>query len=116
MGLYRALNDLVPGLAVIPAGTVFTDGASPGVQLAPTGWIPGTPAVEPLDADAVAKFFAAGPYPPSLIRGQFTNAPVQPPTTFWQRVSGNTYQLTGLGIGLGQKQMFVGCANGGIMP
>jgi hypothetical protein len=116
MALYRSLQDLAVGGAVIQAGTIFTDGNSQGgPQIVPSNWVPATPAVEPLDADAAAKFFAAGPYPPGLVRGQFSNTPVPPPACYWKAAGpNNQWQLTGIGASLGIKQMFIG--QGGRLP
>jgi hypothetical protein len=68
----------------------------------PLNWPP-TPASEPLDAPAVAAFYAAGPWPESQI-----DLFQAPPATYWSRVSGTNpfvfYGLTGpLGVGFAAK-------------
>jgi hypothetical protein len=109
---YLALSSLYLGGAVIEAGTRFSDQPSDIYpQLAPTGWLPATGAVEPISVDAVQLFWEAGPYPPGKLLGRR-------PTTYWACVSpvnaGNLWQLTGLGSGLPPKQMYIG--QGGMQP
>jgi hypothetical protein len=101
MALYRALQDISPGgnWPHIEAGTVFSD--VPPNNSVPPGYVP-PGAVDPLDADAQAKFFGAG----VQLLGKIA-AGVAPPAVYWKRLSGNTYQLTGDGASLGTAQLWV---------
>jgi hypothetical protein len=69
----------------------------------PLTWPP-TPASEPLDASAVAAFYAAGPWPESQI-----DLFVAPPATYWladptTKNPTRYYSLTGpLGVGFAAK-------------
>src|SRR4029077_1596369 len=95
----------VPGASgtPIPAGSIVSD--EPGGQL-PSGYIP-TPYMDPLDADAVSKFAAAGIQLPGsccrLMRTPATRWVVDPNAT-----AGNPYRqyvMTGLGAGLPMRQL-----------
>ena len=57
MAQYRLLTDHYVGGSYLQAGSVVSD--EPNVEL-PSNWIP-TPACDPIDEDAINKFFAAGP-------------------------------------------------------
>ena len=61
MAIWKALSDLyIDAFGLLPTGTVFSD--LPGDQVpqgCPTAYVP-TPYMEPLNADAVAQFWAAG--------------------------------------------------------
>ena len=105
----------------LQAGSVVTD-TGHGAQL-PNGFVP-TSYCDPLDADAVTKFYNAGPQIPRLIRAQWTGVPVGPPVTYWKpdpnASPGNPsrqYVLTGLGAALPFLQLCVNAACfGGVVP
>src|SRR5215831_17801981 len=91
MATYRALTDLYLASGVyVQAGTTFSD-SGPGA-LIPTNWQPPTNAVDPIDPDAVQKYWQAGPagcLDAEWRRALFTNCsrwsdvPVAPPATQW---------------------------------
>ena len=61
-------------------------------------------ACEPLDAEATAAYFAAGPQPCGLIRQEKAGILLTRfPSTYWVQ-SGDQWRLTGLGAGLGTKK------------
>jgi hypothetical protein len=62
----------------------------------PADWKP-TGEVEPLDAEAVDAFYAAGPQPCGLIRSSWFHVPL--PRTHWKRTKGGEFVLVGLGAG-----------------
>ena len=90
MARYRWISDGHVNNTYYHAGDIFT---------AADDWIPPA-AVDPLDAAAVSAFYAAGPQIRPLVRQQWTTRAVNPPVTYWQRASGNFWELTGLGAGL----------------
>jgi hypothetical protein len=100
MASYRWLQD-----GVGPSGHYFNAGdivsTSDVGGLLPANWVP-PGAVEPLDASAVAAFYAAGPQiMPLLVRQQWSGIPVSPPATYWRQIpGGRMWGLTGLGAGL----------------
>lgn len=53
----------------------------------PINWVP-SPNVDPVDANAVAAYTAAGYRPRGLIRMQYSNLPVNPPVYNWRLVNG----------------------------
>jgi hypothetical protein len=75
-------------------------------QNVPSNFIPPA-ACDPLDADGLNKFFAAGVQLLGLCRIQWSNQNVPAPKIWWQLVSqiNQTYQLTGAGAVLGQKTL-----------
>jgi hypothetical protein len=89
MARFRILNDMYVEGIHRSAGEI--------VDL-PQDWIPNA-AVEPLDSDALASFYRAGPQTPDLIRPHWTHDNVQLPATFWVQVPGEPvrWKLTGLG-------------------
>ena len=92
MARYRFLQDAYIGERHYLAGT-FAE--------MPTDWVPAG-YVEPMDVEAVAAFFAAGPQPTPLVRQQWDNILITTyPATYWRSLSGGNCQLTGLGSGLG---------------
>jgi hypothetical protein len=105
MSAYRFLQDHSISGAYYQAGTVASTadvGGTLPVNFQPTG------ACEPLDAPAVAAFYAMGPQLRALIRQQWVGLPVAKPVTYWipnptPTQPGNSareYVLTGLGAGL----------------
>jgi hypothetical protein len=101
MSSYRFLSAHFINNRYYSAGEIASTADVVGGSL-PVGWPP-TPASEPLDANATAAFFSAGPWPESRI-----DLFVPPPVTFWRRVSGSNpnvfYGLTGpLGVGFPAK-------------
>jgi hypothetical protein len=104
MSQYFFLTDHWIGGQYYSAGTTaFTRDVIGGTL--PTGWVP-SGGVDPLDAPALAAFYAQGPQFPFVpSRTQFTGVNVVPPITFWKPVVGSAnpnrmYQLQGLGLGL----------------
>jgi hypothetical protein len=122
MSSYRFLQDHSVGGAYYQAGTIASTadvGGTLPVNFQPTG------ACEPLDAPAVAAFYAMGPQLRALIRQQWVGLPVAKPFTYWipnpnPTQPGNTgreYVLTGLGAGLPFAQLAVNAAGfGGVYP
>ena len=111
MAKYRLCADHVfPGSLHLPAGTIVSDQPGvPGTKHIPAGWIP-TAYSDPLDADAVSQFHAAGVQLPG---GSTRMASV--PATRWvanpTAKPGNRtreYVLVGQGKGLPMRQMFRG--------
>jgi hypothetical protein len=107
MSQYRFLTDHSIGGFYYQAGTTAFTADVIGGSL-PAGWVP-SGGVDPLDAGALAAFYAAGPQGPLVpSRTQFTGINVVPPTTRWTPVIGTAspnrlYQLTGLGAALAPK-------------
>jgi hypothetical protein len=106
MSTYRFLEDAyVNGyyyLAGSSAATADVAATSTIPNTLPIGWKP-NPNVDPLDANAVAAFYAMGPQLLGLVRGSFQL--VAPPVTYWKGtpIAGSdamSYQLQGLGINL----------------
>jgi hypothetical protein len=61
-------------------------------------------ACEPLDVEAVAAYFAAGPQPIGLIRQEKSDILLHRyPATYWVQ-SGDEWRLCGLGSSLGTKK------------
>jgi hypothetical protein len=86
MARYRALTDLyMPSGVYVQAGTEFD---------APLEWPPPTHAVQPLDPDAIERYWQEGPRlsDVEIWRQCFTNCarwsdvPVRPATTWWVKV------------------------------
>ena len=113
MATYRALVDLyLPSGAYVQAGSTITDaGLSPDVSAA---WPPPI-AVDPLDGDAISKFWAVGPRgqadaePSRLLGpwwtgGRWTGVPISPPLVYWKPHSEGRWVLTGAGAALGPKR------------
>jgi hypothetical protein len=102
MSQYRFMSAHFIGNRLYAAGEVAFTRDVVGGSL-PLNWPP-TPASEPLDAPAVAAFYAAGPWPESQI-----DLFVAPPATYFAAVPGiaspnRTYALTGpLGVGFPAK-------------
>ena len=115
MAIWRALSDLYTAYGLLPAGTVFSDlPGDPVPQGCPTGTVP-SPYWEPLNADAVAQFYAAGP----MIPGGSVPLRLGRAVTRWVLVDPNTreYALIGLGAGLPFRQLGVnGAAMGAVYP
>ena len=102
MSLYRFLEDASVGQNYYQAGTQASTQDVGGTL--PTGWIPNGN-IDPLDAGALAAFYAKGPQPLGLVRPQFSTISVVPPTTYWKAtvIAGSAvlqWSLTGLGVGL----------------
>lgn len=104
MSTYLLLEDHWIGNNYLPAGSTQTTADIGG--LLPTGWVP-TPNVDPLDAAAVAAFYAAGPVLPgptqlrpttrwTRVPADFSSADFSG-TDFYAGSAGNTWVLTGLG-------------------
>jgi hypothetical protein len=109
MSSYRLLGPHSVGGAYLPTGS--TQSTSDVGGLLPVGWVP-SGNVDPLDAGAVAAFYAAGPARASPARF----APR--PKTFWQRSPGansgcEIWQLTGLGSALAPVNTQNGCGGNG---
>jgi len=93
MATYRALTDLYLSSGMyVQAGTTVSDNPGPGVALIPSNWVPPANAVDPLDPDAVSKYWQAGPagcLDAEWRRALFTNGsrwsdvPVAAPATQW---------------------------------
>ena len=121
MSLYRFLADHSVGPFYFQAGTTASTADDGG--LLPVGWVP-TGGCEPLDASAVAAFFAAGPQFGWPIRQQWSGIGVPRPVTYWvprpDAAAGNPYReyvLVGLGAGLGFAQYGMnGAAMGAVYP
>jgi hypothetical protein len=80
MSAYRFLQDHSISGAYYQAGTVASTadvGGTLPVNFQPTG------ACEPLDAPAVAAFYAMGPQLRALIRQQWVGLAVAKPVTYW---------------------------------
>jgi hypothetical protein len=99
---YRLLSDHYLYGYYYKPNTIITE----GVEI-PFGWVP-TLAVDPLNAQAIAAFYAAGPRSvdygdlstyTNMYKREFADVPVAPPHIFWQQVSGTkTYQLKGTAL------------------
>ena len=99
---YRTIRPHFLSNTFVPTGTVITEGGG----LIPVGWSP-TLAVDPLNAQAVANFYAAGPRNAcnedlSLFAvDNYWNQGASPfiqPTTYWvKNFPSNLWSLTGLG-------------------
>jgi hypothetical protein len=79
-------------------------------------WVPG-PFVEPLDLAGAKPMFDAGPQVLGLVRQQFSDLILtRYPTTFWKPVDAakETWELTGLGSGLGVKRWTSDAAPGAL--
>jgi hypothetical protein len=104
MATYRMLSDHSIGGQYYPAGTTASTADVIGGTL-PLNWTP-SGSVDPLDAPALAAFFAVGPQVPlNPVRTQFTGINVVPATTAWLPVPGTGnptrfYRLGGLGAAL----------------
>jgi hypothetical protein len=103
MSKYYFLSDHSIGGQYYPAGTIASTADVIGGTL-PLNWTP-SGSVDPLDASALAAFYAQGPQQPqNPIRTQFTGINVVSAITFWKFVSGANpfrfYQLQGLGLAL----------------
>jgi hypothetical protein len=111
MASYRLLVDHFVGGHYLEAGTIAVE----GIDL-PLGWIPSL-SVDPLDADAVQKFWNQVPGPilsdsefawPGGSRRSIGFKPA--PVTYWKKIDRDTFQLTGIGVSLGprvQRPLFV---------
>ena len=116
MSTYRFLADHYTEAGFVQAGSVASTADVGGIL--PTGWQP-TGAVDPLDAPAVAAFYAMGPQVGWPIRQQWAGIGVSPAVTRW--ISSNPdsreFVLTGLGAGLAPRQYGVnGAAMGAMYP
>jgi hypothetical protein len=102
MSSYRFMSAHFIGNRYYAAGETASTRDVIGGSL-PLNWPP-TPASEPLDAPAVAAFWAAGPWPESQI-----DLFQAPPATYFAGVAGTSsptkmYSLTGpLGVGFAAK-------------
>jgi hypothetical protein len=109
MAQYHLLDDIYVNNQLIEKGQIVSD-TGPGALL-PANYVP-TAAFDPIDADAIAKFWAAGPIieyaAPTLIRSRWTNVGVAAPLVRWVPFANpNTqglYILTGAGRAFGPKQ------------
>jgi len=113
MATYRALTDLYLASGVyVQAGTTFSD-SGPGA-LIPTNWQPPTNAVDPIDPDAVQRYWQVGPRGMSdaePYRAVFTNSArwldvaVPAPATYWIRANPQNaaagFVLNGMGSNYG---------------
>jgi hypothetical protein len=101
MSSYRFFQDHSIGGNYYPAGTTASTSDVGGTL--PVGFVP-TPACDPLDASALAAFYAVGPQ--LLLTFQFgtLSFQVRPPATYWKATpigsGAASYQLTGLGASL----------------
>jgi hypothetical protein len=101
-GSYRLLADHYLYGQYYKPNHIITEGRE-----VPLGWVP-TLAVDPLDALAIAAFYAAGPRGvdygdlstyTNMYKREFADIPVPPPHVFWQQVSGTkTFQLVGTAL------------------
>lgn len=82
---YYMLEDHYINENYLPAGTIQRTLDAGGVL--PVGWVP-NPNVDPVDANAVNAYRAAGYQPRGLSRTQFTPLPVTPPNYVWQFQNG----------------------------
>lgn len=82
---YYLLEDHWIGDVLLPAGTIQQTADIGG--LLPAGWTPG-PNVDPVDANAVAAYTAAGPRDRGLSRQQYYNIPVYPANYVWRMIQG----------------------------
>jgi hypothetical protein len=104
MSRYRFLSDHWIGGQYFPAGTIAST-ADVIAGTLPVGWTP-SGSVDPIDAPALAAFYAVGPqFPGNPIRTQFTGIDVVPAITSWSPVPGTSnptrqYRLGGLGAAL----------------
>ena len=94
MASYRFLQDAYVNGFYITAGDVAST-ADVGGTL-PINFLPPA-ACDPLDASAVAAFFAAGVQLLTLVRTA--------PATYWAPVANDQYSLTGLGVGMGIRNV-----------
>jgi hypothetical protein len=103
MARYRWLQDGVgPSGHYFNAGDIATTVDADPAGLLPANWVPSVNC-EPLDAAAVAAYYALGPHPLGLIRQQWSGVPVSPPVTYWVATPGTNpalWRLTGLGANL----------------
>jgi len=110
VAIYRALNDLaLPGSVWVAANSMLSDAAGGNI---PVGWTPPL-SVEPLDMDAAARYWTAGPIGMadaeptrsySLKYSYITPAPA----TYWTKAPGYTpdnpqFILTGIGAVFGPR-------------
>jgi hypothetical protein len=106
MATYRLLADLaLPTAGVIPAGSIVSDVPPSGAL--PAGFVPSA-YMDPLDADAASKMFAAGPQ-----FAQIGTTLVQPAVTYWvpdpsQPASNSYHQYILVGLGGGQMAQLLG--------
>ena len=90
---FRALTDIfTPGCGYVQAGQILSSTPGPGEIPIPSHWIHPAHAVDPLDPDAVERYWQAGPagcMDAEWRRALFTNCarwsdvPVAPPSTQW---------------------------------
>jgi hypothetical protein len=111
MSAYRFVQDAYVGTRYYLAGDTAST-ADVGGAL-PTGWVPSV-GVEPLDPAAITAVWNAGPQILGLVRQQWSNIPVSPPTIYWREGVGGVAQLTGAGAALGPKNF--ASRNGGALP
>jgi hypothetical protein len=108
MAQYHLLDDIYVNNQLIEKGTIVSD--TPGGQL-PANYVPSA-AFDPIDVDAINKFWAAGPIieyaAPTLIRSRWTGVAVAAPLVRWVPFANPNTQglfiLTGSGHALGPKQ------------
>jgi hypothetical protein len=99
------LGALSGGGTLLPADTIVSD-VQPGGQL-PAGWVPSA-YCDPLDPDAVSKFYAAGPQ-----FAQIGSTLVQPAQTYWirdpsQPASNPYHQYILVGLGAASMAQLLG--------
>jgi hypothetical protein len=114
MASYRCLTDLflpAPECRYASAGDILSDHPGPGEIPIPVGWSPPTHACDPLDPDALERYWEVGPRfsDVEIWRATFTNSgrwsnqPVSKPSTWWERVNvknpGEGYQLNNSNLG-----------------
>lgn len=95
MSQYRMLEDHYINGNFMQVGTIQTTVDVGG--LLPTGWVP-TPNVEPLDAPAIAAFYAAGPKTQGLIRQVWQAFTVNKPAVYWTQLTPGLWTLVGSGL------------------
>jgi hypothetical protein len=107
MAQYRCIADIyTPDGHYASAGDILSDVVpSPNTIPIPVGWIPPAGAVDPIDADAVAAYTAAGvqgqqgtePNRPIYPWGwnRWAGVAYSPPAYRWQQVGPDSFILTG---------------------
>jgi hypothetical protein len=103
MASYRLLVDHYIGDRYLEADSVVTEGRD-----IPVGWVPSL-SVDPLDSDAVQKFWNQLPGPllceefawPGGSRRSDVSKPA--PAIYWRKIDNDTFILTGGGASLGPR-------------
>ena len=104
MASYRTLVDHFVAGRYLEAGSVIVEGFD-----VPVGWTPSL-SVDPLDSDAIQKFWNALPGP--LLSdaefgwpggSRFSNVAKPVPAVYWRKINNDSFQLTGAGSSLGPR-------------